>query len=84
MKVPRYERSSPFTGTGDLFSALMIGWISQGYDLVTACEKTVNSIQSVISNTIKNQKSTELQLIQSKKEIENPSIIFKAEIIKKT
>lgn len=80
-----------FTGTGDLFGALLVGWSLKHPDnLALVCEKAVAGIRAVILNTIASvQQSTEtspigvrrcseLRLIQSRKEIENPVIEFRA------
>jgi len=78
MKVPRLNRS--FTGTGDLFSALVLAWHSIDGDIVCACEKAINSLYSVLLRTM-NTESKELQLIQSKKDLETPQTVFKAEVL---
>ncbi|GIY27056.1 pyridoxal kinase [Caerostris darwini] len=74
-----------FTGTGDLFSALLLAWMAKtDGDLKASCEKVVNSLQCVLRRTIdfaskkgKNVATMELQLVQSKLDIENPSIDLK-------
>jgi len=77
MQVPRFDRS--FTGTGDLFAALLLAWYSIDGDVVRACEKAVNSLQAVLSKTVK-AASGELLLIQSKHEIETPPNIYRAQL----
>lgn len=42
-----------FTGTGDLFAALFFAHYTLETEAATALEKTVNTVQSVIGNTIK-------------------------------
>jgi len=80
-KVYRFITEVPkidfyFSGTGDLFAALFLGWISKGCDERTACEKTVNSLYAILVKTF-TEKSKELRLVQSKSDIETPIIIFK-------
>lgn len=46
--------SGSFVGTGDLFTALLVSWMTQrGATLFEAVEKTVSSIQGVLKATIK-------------------------------
>lgn len=82
-KLPHY-----YTGTGDLCSALILGWsLKHPKDIQLACEKAISGIRAVIQNTSKFQETTtnpialkhpELRLIQSKNEIENPKITLHA------
>ncbi|XP_050392765.1 pyridoxal kinase isoform X1 [Patella vulgata] len=78
-----------FSGTGDLFAATLLAWIHKDKNLKTAIEKTVSTLQAVIRRTLDHaislagqEKPTthqlELRLIQSKKDIENPDILYKA------
>ena len=60
-----------FSGTGDLFSALLLGWIIKGDNAAVACEKTVAGINCVLQRTIA-ANSTELLLVQSRHDLENP------------
>ncbi|GFX14713.1 pyridoxal kinase [Trichonephila clavipes] len=76
-----------FTGTGDLFSALLLAWMARtDGDLKVSCEKAVNSLQCVLKRTIdyaakmgKSVATMELQLIRSKSDIENPPSILKCQ-----
>jgi pyridoxine kinase len=82
IRFPRIDSS--FTGTGDLFASLVLANISNG--LCTACEKAVTSMQAVLKRTLekkmlygeKSSKGLELQLIQSKKDLENGSVMYKS------
>ncbi|KAI8520559.1 pyridoxal kinase-like [Branchiostoma floridae x Branchiostoma belcheri] len=80
-----------FTGTGDLFTACLLAWVHKHpKDLATACEKTIATMQAVLQRTLdyarrvagEGNKPTaaqrELRLIQSKKDIEEPSVTLKA------
>ncbi|XP_057373878.1 pyridoxal kinase-like isoform X2 [Daphnia carinata] len=89
LDIPRIPHL--FTGTGDLFSALLLAWlhISNG-DLSIAMANSLGSLQEVLRRTsayadaqVKlgktyGAKLLELQLIQSKKDIENPPQTFQA------
>lgn len=88
MSVPSLPQY--FTGTGDLFSALLLAWCHVHADnFLLACEKAIGSIQGVLRKTVEYTKSLhakevpmrlcELRLIQSKKEIEEPALLFCAE-----
>ncbi|GFS47705.1 pyridoxal kinase [Trichonephila inaurata madagascariensis] len=76
-----------FTGTGDLFSALLLAWMARtDGDLKVSCENAVNSLQCVLKRTIdyaakvgKSVATMELQLIRSKSDIENPPSILKCQ-----
>ncbi|XP_064595057.1 LOW QUALITY PROTEIN: pyridoxal kinase-like [Liolophura sinensis] len=85
-----------FSGTGDLFSALLLAWLQRDDDLKLALEKTVACVQAVLKRTMeyaqaqhKNDEalskpspdSMELRLVQSKTDIENPTIVYKASSI---
>jgi len=74
-----------FTGTGDLFAALLLAWMhrSKG-NLSTSMEKSIGTLQEVLRRTARyaedqvaqgkpyGVKILELRLIQSKEDIENP------------
>ncbi|KAF4520683.1 hypothetical protein B566_EDAN006359 [Ephemera danica] len=91
IKIPKFPAN--FTGTGDLFAALFLSWMSHsGGDLKTAIEKTVSTLQAVLKRTMDNanrlaaggkhkKKHLELQLIQSKADIETPHITVMAELV---
>ncbi|XP_076372715.1 pyridoxal kinase isoform X4 [Tachypleus tridentatus] len=83
-----------FTGTGDLFTALLLAWMTRTqHDLKVACEKTVNSLQDVLKTTYAHAKEIlgsedkfnsellELKLIQSREFIENPIMHIQAFIV---
>lgn len=84
-----------FTGTGDLFSALFLAWLSKCGDnnIVEACERTVSTVFEVLKrtcerdvtggDTLQNGCSVppELKLIQSKSSIEAANILFPSEAI---
>lgn len=83
-KIPAY-----FTGTGDLTTALLLGWSNKYPDnLERAAELAVSSLQAVLQRTTNDYKSAgfdpessslEIRLIQSQDDIRNPEVKFKAE-----
>ncbi|XP_052304157.1 pyridoxal kinase isoform X7 [Populus trichocarpa] len=83
-KIPAY-----FTGTGDLMTALLLGWSNKHPDdLAKAAELAVSSLQAVLQRTLDDYKtagydpqssSLEIRLIQSQDDIRHPQIKFKAE-----
>ncbi|KAH7529157.1 hypothetical protein FEM48_Zijuj05G0154700 [Ziziphus jujuba var. spinosa] len=83
-KIPAY-----FTGTGDLMTALLLGWSNKYPDnLGKAAELAVSSLQALLQRTLKDYKeaghdpkssSLEIRLIQSQDDIRNPEVNFKAE-----
>ncbi|XP_019868059.1 pyridoxal kinase isoform X2 [Aethina tumida] len=86
MKIPKIP--AQFTGTGDLFAALFLAWMYKTQDLKESVEKTIASLQAVLTRTYEhvsgkemNVKNLELKLIQSKKDIEEPQIKYEAEIV---
>ncbi|CAM8944768.1 unnamed protein product [Rhodiola kirilowii] len=83
-KIPAY-----FTGTGDMMTALLLGW-SNKYpdDLGKAAELAVSSLQALLQRTVNDYitagfdpstSSLEIRLIQSQDEIRNPVIGFNAD-----
>ncbi|KAF2070490.1 hypothetical protein CYY_008188 [Polysphondylium violaceum] len=86
---PKFE--GYYTGTGDLFSSLLLAWsVKEPKDLSLVCEKAVSTLYNVIKVTheakqkILNPKGIEyheLRLVQARKYIEHSDIIFKAELI---
>ncbi|GAU31110.1 hypothetical protein TSUD_212170, partial [Trifolium subterraneum] len=84
-KIPAY-----FTGTGDLTTALLLGWSNKHPDnLEKAAELAVSSLQALLQRTLNDYKSAghdpkssslEIRLIQSQDDIRSPQIKFKAEI----
>jgi pyridoxine kinase len=79
-----------FTGTGDLFTALLLAWSEEG--LQVACRKTIGTMLAVLNRTLKAAQAAsggkpptvetmELQLIAGKGDIENPPPLPKIVII---
>nr|XP_039270015.1 pyridoxal kinase-like [Styela clava] len=84
-----------FVGSGDLFAATFLAWSHRHpKDMKTVCEKVLSTMQHVLKRTQTaaealagpGKKPTlpqlELKLIQSKRDIEDPTICIKAEEIK--
>ncbi|WVZ05107.1 hypothetical protein V8G54_018453 [Vigna mungo] len=77
-------------GTGDLMTALLLGWSNKYRDnLEIAAELAVSSLQALLHRTLSDYKnaghdsqstSLEIRLIQSQDDIRNPQVNFKAEI----
>ncbi|CAG9771965.1 unnamed protein product [Ceutorhynchus assimilis] len=85
LEVPKLPVS--FTGTGDLFSALMLCFLQQS-DLKESLEKTMAAMQAVLKRTYdyacqhgKNVKNMELKLVQSREDILNPKIVHRATVV---
>jgi len=81
--VPRVDGS--YTGTGDLFAALLLAWMNDTPTQPhTAIEKVVATLQAVITRTLSAANGStkvgdiELRLIQSKRDIEEPEVKHKA------
>ncbi|VAI27592.1 unnamed protein product [Triticum turgidum subsp. durum] len=82
-KIPAY-----FTGTGDLTTALLLGWSNKYPDnLEKAAELAVSSLQALLRKTVEDYKragfdpsssSLEIRLIQSQDEIRNPQVTCNA------
>ncbi|XP_065057429.1 pyridoxal kinase-like [Rhopilema esculentum] len=92
LRMPKME--AIFTGTGDLFSCMLLAWMAKyPGDLKTACEKTISAIHLVLKRTQKamtelagpGNKPTafqrELRIIDSLDDIRNPPDLFKADEI---
>ncbi len=91
IEIPRLPAA--FVGTGDLFTALCTAWLrrSDG-QLSAALEKTIGTMQAVLRRTIEQAEADaareglskptpfqkELRLIQSKADIEDPTVVAKA------
>ncbi|KAK6927876.1 Pyridoxamine kinase/Phosphomethylpyrimidine kinase [Dillenia turbinata] len=83
-KIPAY-----FTGTGDLMTALLLGWSNRYTEnLEKAAELAVSSLQAVLQRTVDDYQragfdpqtsSLEIRLIQSQDDIRNPQVKLKAE-----
>lgn len=86
ISIPLIGNGIIFTGTGDLFAALFLAHSYNTTDLTKALENTVATLQAVLKNTFNKipeenrnpQKVTsrlrELKIVQSKSDIEYPSI----------
>jgi pyridoxine kinase len=70
-----------FTGTGDLFSALVMARMSiDASDVAGACEYAVAGVQAVLARTVRDN-SDELRLIQSRFDIVDPPIVIRAQLL---
>ena len=87
IKVPKLPL--PFTGTGDLFTALFSGWLHKtSYDVKLSLENTVNTIQTILEDTLKwcNQlksssvQAYELRLVQNRDAILKPQAKYSAKM----
>ncbi|CAH0557014.1 unnamed protein product [Brassicogethes aeneus] len=81
MQIPKVP--AHFTGTGDLFAGLFLAWMHKTQDMKESIEKTIASLQAVLKRTFEhgkeiNVKNLELRLIQSKKDIEEPQVVYEA------
>lgn len=90
VKIPKLDL--PFTGTGDLFAALITAWlIKTNFNLKKSLECTANSIHSILEDTLdwshkdgdNSVQSFELRLIQNKDNIMSPVNKLVAERISK-
>ena len=83
LQLPRLE-GGPFTGTGDLTAAMILAWAQRKpHEMPLALEKAGAVLQAVIRKTVTSSSAQmigekrvppELRLIESKLEIESPSI----------
>ncbi|CAH1799237.1 unnamed protein product [Owenia fusiformis] len=92
MEIPRLP--ADFTGTGDLFASLLLAhmYFNQS-NIKVACEKVISTMQCVLCRTLNYAQEKvgpdikpgpadlELRLIQSKKDIEDPTITVKATLL---
>ncbi|ETM00378.1 pyridoxal kinase [Phytophthora nicotianae] len=69
---------SYYTGTGDLFAALLLAWLYRfPDDFKRALENVISTIQDVLHITLKlGGKDCDLKLIQSRHVIANPTVRF--------
>ncbi|XP_076445148.1 pyridoxal kinase-like [Babylonia areolata] len=87
--IPRVEAT--FVGTGDLFACSLLTWLHKDRNNIkSALEKTVATVQAVMARTLAFAKENtepgekpgmaamELQLVQSKADIENPTVTIQA------
>ncbi|GFP95580.1 pyridoxal kinase [Phtheirospermum japonicum] len=82
--------AGPSKGTGDLMTALLLGWSNKYPDnLDKAAELSVSSLQALLVKTVNDytrvghdcqSSSLEIRLIQSQDDIRNPEVKYKAEI----
>lgn len=71
---------SYYTGTGDLFAALLLAWLYKlPEDFPRAIENVVSTIQDVLRITLRlGGRDCDLKLIQSRHVIANPTVRFPA------
>jgi len=77
-----------FYGTGDAFAAMVLAWLTRlGNNLESACEHTISAMLHILNRTNESRQTSsemlEMKLIQSKKDIEEPKIIVKANKVPK-
>ncbi|KAB1211276.1 Pyridoxal kinase [Morella rubra] len=87
-KIPIHKIPAYFTGTGDLVTALLLGWSNKYPDnLAKAAELAVSSLQALLHRTVDDYKraghnpqssSLEIRLVQSQDDIRNPQVEYKA------
>ncbi|XP_055607918.1 pyridoxal kinase-like isoform X2 [Uranotaenia lowii] len=91
MLIPKQGSGISYTGTGDLFASLFLAHSTlTNFDMCATMEKTIASLQSVISTTLEyipadvrtgkvppTSAQIELKIIQSKKLIEEPKVILR-------
>lgn len=87
IEIPKFPVQ--FTGSGDLFAALLLAWMHKTNGIQTAVERTIATMQAVLKNTVeqcegktKTPQNIELKLIQSKEEIEHPKVTITAKIVR--
>lgn len=93
VNIPRLD--AQFTGSGDLFTALLLAWLHKhSDDFKLACEKAVSTMQHVLRRTLEHSKQVvlhpdtppaarmELRLIQSVKDIQNPQLCVKVQTLR--
>lgn len=79
-----------FVGTGDLFACSLLVWLHKDKELKEAFEKTIATVQAVMVKTLDYAKENtapgekpgmaamELQLVQCKPDLENPTVTLRA------
>lgn len=90
IQVPRLD--CPFTGTGDLFTALLTGWLQKtDMNIKESLENTANTIHDILEDTLawfhqvddNSVQSHELRLVQNRDKIIYPSKRFKATLMER-
>ncbi|KXZ56574.1 hypothetical protein GPECTOR_1g516 [Gonium pectorale] len=94
MRIERIQ--AYFTGTGDLFAALLLAWMHHHPgDLATAVEKAVGGLQAVLADTVRHCgpaalaaertaevcAQRELRLIPCQGKLQEPPIVYRCEAI---
>ncbi|ESN90152.1 hypothetical protein HELRODRAFT_116539 [Helobdella robusta] len=92
LKIEIPYLNANYRGSGDLFSALLLAWWQRtNFDLKTTLEIVASTMYVVLKNTLDHyfkydaflrrphSSEIELKIVQSKKDIEEPKIILKAE-----
>lgn len=91
LSIPRQGGGISFTGTGDLFASLFLAHSALQPDCVKqAFERTVATLQAVIENTVRRMpvdlvevqsQHRELKIVQSKCDIECPTVRLLATVV---
>lgn len=77
-----------FSGTGDAFAAMLIAWLSKLDNMKDACEHSVSAMLHILKRTLSLQnpakmvENVEMELIKSKRDIEDPEIVVSGETFK--
>lgn len=91
MVIPKQGNGIRFTGTGDLFASLFLAHSTlTNFDMCATMERTIASLQAVITRTLTyipddvksgriavTSTQRELKIIQSKRDIEEPNVMFR-------
>lgn len=87
IKIKFDRLSGSFAGTGDAFAAQFLAWFTLLKDLKDACEHAISAMLHILNKTNETrtheEELIEMKLVQSKRDIENPRIVVKAELIPK-
>lgn len=88
VRIPKLNCA--FTGTGDLFAALITAWLQKtNFDLTKSFELTANTIHEILEDTLawsckvgdNSVQGYELRLVQNQEKILSPGIRFSADEI---
>ncbi|CAK4691309.1 hypothetical protein LEN26_000490 [Aphanomyces euteiches] len=81
MQIPRLKEY--YSGTGDMFAALSLAWLSRyPTNLKLVLEKVIATIQAVMKRTSEAKSAyRELRLIQSRHDIESPQVVIHAQLL---